>query len=155
MQHLGPASVTVRPGVSLVYELLGDAAGQGIVVMHGGQSGRHESRRFALALAAAAEAAGVPVRILIHDRRNMGASSVAFGDASERGLPEEEAEDLHLLLQSLRLGPCVCMGSSSGARTSLLLALAHPADVAGLVLAPPTGGGATSPVSIENLARNY
>ena len=87
------------------------------------------------------------------------------------------------------------IGSSSGARTALLLAVRlpqtepllpcrsgafayayvhahspdwhcivsrtaclqhrHPEAVAGLVLAPPTGGGATSPVSIENLSSSY
>ena len=34
-------------------------------------------------------------------------------------------------------------------------ALHHPGDVCGLVLAPPTGGGATSPVSMRYLSESY
>lgn len=83
----------------------------------------------------------------------MGTSSISF--RGERGLPEEEAEDLHALIAALGLGPSVLMGSSSGARTSLILGQLHPADIAALVLSPPTGGGATSPVSIANLSQNY
>jgi pimeloyl-ACP methyl ester carboxylesterase len=46
--------------------------------------------------------------------------------AGERALPEEEADDLHALLQALHLGPAVLYGVSSGARVSLLLAHKHP-----------------------------
>jgi dienelactone hydrolase len=110
--HLGPATATVR-GVDLSYEVFGGYLGyptgatpreQGVVVMHGGQSGRAESRLFAEALAAACAAAACPVRVLILDRRNMGTSGVKFDGAE--GLPREEAEDVHALIGLLDLGPC-------------------------------------------------
>ena len=95
VSHLGPASATVRGSVALSYELFG-SSGTGIVVMHGGQSGRSESRRFAAALAAACAVAACPARVLILDRRNMGTSAVAFRIGAESSLPEEEAEDVHV-----------------------------------------------------------
>jgi len=148
------SSVVVRGGaVALSYEEFGDSTGNiSVLVMNGGQSGREESRPFAAKLAAAAADAQLCVRVVIHDRRNMGTSGLNF---SPRNLPEEEAHDLHSLIMELGLGSCIVMGSSSGARTALLLALHHPADVRGLVLAPPTGGGATSPVSIKWLSYSY
>ena len=154
VQHIGPVSATIRDGAAeLTYELIGASAGLGVVLMHGGQSGRSQSRVFALALAEACSAAGCPVRVLIMDRRNMGTSAVAFDGAES--LPQEEAEDVHALMSALQLGRCILAGSSSGARTCLLLAHCHPADVAALILAPPTGGGATSPTSIPHLCASY
>ena len=53
------------------------------------------------------------------------------------------------------MAPAAFIGCSSGARTALLVAVRHPSAVSALVLAPPTGGGATSPVAIPQLSRSY
>lgn len=55
-------------------------------------------------------------------------------------LQPREADDLHELLLHLGTGPALLYGSSSGARTGMIVALRHPQAVAAMVLAPPTGG---------------
>src|ERR1700749_3043431 len=71
-------------------------------------------------------------RVLLHDRRNCGASEVAFdGSASEN---EIWADDLHELGKQLGGLPMYVGGSSSGARLAILYALRHPTAVRGLLL---------------------
>ena len=63
-------------------------------------------------------------RVLLHDRRNCGASDVAFdGSASEH---EVWADDLYELGQQLDALPMYVGGSSAGARLAILFALRHP-----------------------------
>jgi pimeloyl-ACP methyl ester carboxylesterase len=88
-------------------------------------------------------------RVLLHDRRNCGASDVAIeGDESEY---EIWADDLYELLTQLDALPVYAGGSSSGCRLSLLLALRHPQAVRGLLLWRVTGGA----FAANRLAENY
>ena len=128
-------------GVDLVYEILGDR-GSWVTVTPGGRRGLAGER----ALGAMIAEAGY--RVLLHDRRNTGASGVAIAGESES---MEQAEDLLALMQGLRTGPAFVAGSSSGARMSLLLARHHPEAVKALLLWRVTGG----PYAAKRLAFNY
>ena len=77
-------------------------------------------------------------RVLLHDRRNCGASDVAFdGSASEH---EVWADDLHALGEQLNALPMYVGGSSAGARLAILFALRHPKATKGMLLWRLTGG---------------
>ena len=128
-------------GVDIVYEVLGDS-GPWVTVTPGGRRGLAGERVLAGLIAEAG------FRVLIHDRRNMGASGIAFPGDSESF---EQAEDLLGLLQALGTGPAYVAGSSSGARMSILLAQHHPAAVKALLLWRVTGG----PYAAKRLAFNY
>jgi pimeloyl-ACP methyl ester carboxylesterase len=88
-------------------------------------------------------------RVVIHDRRNTGASDVVIeGEESEFQI---WADDLHELLAQLGALPAVIGGSSSGCRTSLVFALRYPGDVRALLLWRVTGG----PFAAKRLAQQY
>mgnify|MGYP003350296244 CR=1 FL=1 len=77
-------------------------------------------------------------RVLVHDRRNCGASDVSIdGEGSEY---EIWAEDLYAMLKHFNATPAWVGGGSSGCRMSTLLALRHPEAVKGLLLWRVTGG---------------
>jgi pimeloyl-ACP methyl ester carboxylesterase len=88
-------------------------------------------------------------RVVIHDRRNCGASDVVI--AGEDSEYEIWADDLYELLGQLGARPAIVGGSSSGCRLSLLFALRHPEAVKGLLLWRVTGGG----FAAERLAEKY
>src|SRR5579883_495468 len=122
-------------GVSINYETLGDR-GPWVALNPGGR------RALDGVLPIAEKIAAAGYRVLVHDRRNCGASDVVIdGDDSEY---EIWADDLHAL-------PVYAGGSSSGCRTSLLLALRHPEAVRGLLLWRVTGGA----FAANRLAQNY
>jgi pimeloyl-ACP methyl ester carboxylesterase len=128
-------------GVDLVYEVLGDR-GAWVTVTPGGRRGMAGERALGGSIAEAG------YRVLLHDRRNTGASGIAiFGESESM----EQAEDLLALMQGLRTGPAFVAGSSSGARMSLLLARHHPEAVKALLLWRVTGG----PYAAKRLAYNY
>jgi pimeloyl-ACP methyl ester carboxylesterase len=87
--------------------------------------------------------------VLLHDRRNTGASGIGFpGDNESR----EQAEDLLALLRHVGCsGPAYIAGCSSGARLSLVLAKDHPEAVRALLLWRVTGGE----YAAKKLAQNY
>jgi pimeloyl-ACP methyl ester carboxylesterase len=88
-------------------------------------------------------------RVLLHDRRNCGASDVIIdGDESEYDI---WADDLHALMSELGALPAHIGGASSGCRMSILFALRHPEAVRSLLLWRVTGGR----VAAEHLARQY
>lgn len=88
-------------------------------------------------------------RVLLHDRRNCGASEVAIeGIGSEH---EIWADDLHELLKQLGGLPAYVGGSSAGARLAILFALRHPSATRGLLLWRVTGGAHAT----EKLAEQY
>lgn len=128
-------------GVDIVYEVLGDS-GPWVMVTPGGRRGLIGERPLAGLIAEAG------YRVLIHDRRNMGASGIAFPGDNES---YEQAEDLLALLRELGTGPAYIAGSSSGARMSLLLAHHHPGAVKALLLWRVTGGA----YAAKRLAFNY
>lgn len=128
-------------GVDIVYEILGDS-GPWVTVTPGGRRGMASERVLASLIAEAG------FRVLIHDRRNMGASGVGFQGTNES---REQAEDLLALMHALDIGPAYIAGSSSGARMSILLAQYHPETVKALLLWRVTGG----PYAAKRLAFNY
>src|SRR5262245_44332022 len=78
-------------------------------------------------------------RILLHDRRNCGASEVAFdGSASEH---EIWSDDLYALGQELGALPMYVGGSSAGARLAILYAIRHSARSARVAIDRRSGGG--------------
>jgi pimeloyl-ACP methyl ester carboxylesterase len=117
-------------GVDIAYEILGDR-GPFVALQPGGRRAGVSLKPLAEKIAEAGH------RVIIYDRRNCGASSVAIEGASEN---EEWVEDLHELLAHLDASPAFVGGSSSGCRLALLLALRRPQDVRGLLLWRVTGG---------------
>ena len=88
-------------------------------------------------------------RVLLHDRRNCGASEVAFdGSASEH---EVWADDLYELGRQLGADRLIVGGSSAGARLAILFAIRHPDALRGLLLWRLTGGQE----AVDKLAENY
>ena len=128
-------------GVDLVYEIMGDR-GSWVTISPGGRRGLAGERELGRMLAEAG------YRVLLHDRRNTGASSIALTGESES---MEQAEDLFALMRNLRIAPAFVAGSSSGARMALLLAKHHPEAVKALLLWRVTGG----PYAAQRLAFNY
>ena len=122
--------MTIR-GAHINYEVLGDK-GPWVALSPGGRRPLEGVKHLAERVAAAG------YRVLIHDRRNCGASDVVLeGTESEY---EIWAEDLHEMLKQLNALPAFVGGGSSGCRMSLLFALRHPEAVRGLLLWRVTGG---------------
>ena len=129
-------------GVNINYEVLG-THGPWVALSPGGR------RDLGGVLPLAEQVAQAGYRVLLHDRRNCGASDVVIaGDESEY---EIWADDLYALLSQLDALPACVGGSSSGCRLSLLLALRHPEAVRALLLWRVTGG----PFAAQRLAHNY
>ena len=118
-------------GVAINYEIMG-ASGPSVALTPGGRRPLDDVRPIAASLAAAG------CRVLIHDRRNCGASDVSF-DASESEA-DLGADDLYVLLRKLGMLPAIIGGCSSGARLSLAFVRRHPEDVRALLLWRLTGG---------------
>jgi pimeloyl-ACP methyl ester carboxylesterase len=134
-------TATVR-NVHINYEVLG-TRGPWLALSPGGRRALDGVRGLAQLMADAG------YRVLIHDRRNCGASDVVIeGDESEFQL---WADDLHELLSQLNALPVVVGGSSSGCRTSLVFALRYPSAVRALLLWRVTGGA----FAANRLAYNY
>ena len=129
-------------GVNINYQILGDR-GPWVALSPGGR------RDLGGVLPLAELVAKAGYRVLIHDRRNCGASDVVIeGEESEY---EIWADDLHELLGKLGALPAFVGGSSSGCRLSLLFALRYPEAVRALLLWRVTGG----PFAAQRLAHNY
>lgn len=133
--------MTVR-GVDLNYEIVGDT-GPWVALMPGGR------RSMAAVRSLAGRMAEAGYRVVIHDRRNCGASALAIDGANSEY--EQWADDLHALLGELGALPVILGGSSSGCRTSILFCLRHPGSVRAMLLWRVTGGAYAS----ERLAFNY
>ena len=129
-------------GLNIVYEIIGDT-GPFIALTTGGRRGHGEFIPLARKIAAGG------YRVLLHDRRNTGASDILIEGAES----EEEiwADDLYLLLRSLDALPAFIGGSSSGSRMSILFYLRHPEAVRALLLLRVTGG----PFAAKRLPENY
>jgi pimeloyl-ACP methyl ester carboxylesterase len=122
---------TTLRGVSILYRIVGDR-GPFLALVTGGRRGHDEFVPLAEKIAAAG------FRVLLHDRRNTGASDILIGGAES----EEQiwADDLAALLERQGGSPCFVGGSSSGARLAILTCLRHPDAVRGLTLLRVTGG---------------
>jgi len=123
-------NTTIR-GVNIHYQILG-ASGPWVALITGGRRGHQELLPIARKLSAQ------NYRVLLHDRRNTGASDVLI-EGSE-GEEEIWTDDLHELLKKHDALPAFVGGTSSGARTSMLFYLRHPEAVRGLLLMRVTGG---------------
>jgi pimeloyl-ACP methyl ester carboxylesterase len=135
------AEAIVR-GVHINFEVIGES-GAWIALTPGSRRSYSELRGLAAALAASGH------RVLLHDRRNCGASDVAFdGSGSEH---EIWADDLYELGMQLGALPLFVGGSSAGARLAILFALRHPKALRGLLLWRLTGGQH----AVDRLAENY
>ncbi len=142
-----PATMkTIFNGASLNYEIIGNG-GPWVALSPGGR------RALAAVKPLAQHIAGAGYRVLIHDRRNCGASAVMLeSDAAEH---EVWADDLYALLEHIGALPdasgVFIGGSSSGCRMSLAFALRYPQAVRGLLLWRVTGGA----FAAQRLAREY
>ena len=87
--------------------------------------------------------------MLLHDRRNCGASGVAFENSGSEH--EIWADDLYALGKQLGALPMYVGGSSAGARLAILYAMRHPDGLSGLLLWRVTGGQE----AVDRLAENY
>jgi pimeloyl-ACP methyl ester carboxylesterase len=135
------AQTSVR-GVTIHYEVLGEQ-GPWITLSPGGRRGMDGVLELGTRLAEEG------YRVLLHDRRNCGASDVVIeGDEAEF---EIWADDLYELLGQVGARPAFAGGSSSGCRLALLLALRHPDAVRGLLLWRVTGGQ----FAAQRLAQQY
>ena len=129
-------------GVTINYEVFG-SAGPWIALTPGSRRPYGELVDLSKAIAASG------YRVLLHDRRNCGASDVAFdGSASEH---EIWADDLYDLAKKLDAAPLYVGGSSAGARLAILFAIRHPDALRGLLLWRLTGGQE----AVDRLAENY
>ncbi len=128
--------------VELNYEIIG-VQGPWLALSPGGRRGLEELKPLAHRMADAG------YRVLLHDRRNCGLSSISFADEDSEFTVW--ADDLHTLMQQLGIPQAIIGGFSSGCRMSLLLALKYPSSVAALLLMRVTGGE----FAARRLARKY
>lgn len=123
-------TATVR-GLNINYETIGES-GPWVALITGGRRGYREFVPMGEKLAAEG------FRVLLHDRRNTGASDILLaGDEVEEAT---WADDLAELLAQQNASPAYIGGSSSGARTAIMFALRHPVMVRALLLLRVTGG---------------
>jgi pimeloyl-ACP methyl ester carboxylesterase len=129
-------------GVHINYQVIG-TSGPWISLTPGSR------RPYAELVSLSKEIAASGYRVLLHDRRNCGASDVAFdGSASEH---EVWADDLYALGKELGALPMYVGGSSAGARLAILYAMRHPDGLRGLLLWRVTGGQE----AVDRLSENY
>lgn len=138
--------VDLRPerDVTLYAEIYNPSATIPLIITPGGMGEIDGFGGFARNVAAAAP----DLKVIIWDRRNMGRSGINFGTEP---LSIEEAEDLHVLLNRLEIGPAAFYGMSSGSRSNLVLAERYPEHFAALIIAPLTGG----PLAADQLPQEY
>ena len=129
-------------GATINYEVLGNS-GPWVSLTPGGRRDMDGVRYLAERIA------GRGFRVLLHDRRNCGASDVVL----EGSDPEYViwADDLKELLEQLGATPAFVGGTSAGCRLALLTYLRHPEIVRGLLLWRVTGGQ----FAAERLAQQY
>jgi pimeloyl-ACP methyl ester carboxylesterase len=129
-------------GVHINFEIIGDH-GPWIALAPGSRRPLGELTDLSKAIASSG------YRVLLHDRRNCGASDVAFdGSASEY---EIWADDLYALGKHLNALPLYVGGSSSGARLAILYAKRHADGLRGLLLWRVTGGQE----AVDKLSESY
>ncbi|HXX07181.1 MAG TPA: alpha/beta hydrolase [Pseudolabrys sp.] len=133
---------TIVRGVCIHYEIIG-ARGPFIALTPGSRRPHGELVDLSKKIATSG------YRVLLHDRRNCGASDIAFdGSGSEH---EVWADDLYALGKVLGALPMYVGGSSAGARLAILYALRHPDGLRGLLLWRVTGGQE----AVDRLAESY
>ncbi|MFY1686899.1 alpha/beta fold hydrolase [Plantactinospora sp. WMMB782] len=118
------------PGVDLVYDVRGPLppAGGRPVLMMIGQPMTAEGFD-------ALAAHFTDRTVVTYDPRGLGRSIRRDGRSDHT--PQQQADDLHLLIEALDAGPVEMFGSSGGAVTALELVATHPGDVVTLVAHEP------------------
>jgi pimeloyl-ACP methyl ester carboxylesterase len=123
-------------GVDINWEVIGIQVtgnkGPWVVMTSGGRRSYEEFIPLAQKIAAHG------YQVLLHDRRNTGASEVLL--ESDEGEEIPWTRDMFELTRLLNMQPAFFCGSSSGARTSILFYLRYPQAVRGLLLMRVTGG---------------
>ena len=133
---------TMVRGVSINYQVIGNG-GPWIAFTPGSRRPYGELVDLSKNIAASG------YRVLLHDRRNCGASGVAFENS--RSEHEIWADDLYALGNELNALPMYVGGSSAGARLAILYGMRHPDGLSGLLLWRLTGGQE----AVDRLAENY
>jgi pimeloyl-ACP methyl ester carboxylesterase len=118
-------------GVSINWRVVGDR-GPWVVMTTGGRRGHDEF------IPLAEKIAEYGFRVMLHDRRNTGASDILI--AGDEGEEVIWTGDMDALLSEQGALPAFFCGSSAGARTSMLFYLRYPQAVRGLLLLRVTGG---------------
>jgi pimeloyl-ACP methyl ester carboxylesterase len=130
-----PMPVSKINGVNINWRTVGDRGKDNhpwLVMTTGGRRGHDEF------VPLAEKIARYGYRVMLHDRRNTGASDILIaGDESEEMI---WTRDMHALLSEQNALPAFFSGSSAGARTSILFDLNYPQAVRGLLLLRVTGG---------------
>jgi pimeloyl-ACP methyl ester carboxylesterase len=134
--------VALVRGVHINYEIVG-TQGPFVALTPGSRRAYAELINLSKAIAANG------YRVLLHDRRNCGASDTAFdGSGSEHDV---WADDLYELGNQLGALPMYVGGSSAGARLAILYAIRHPDGLRGLLLWRLTGGQE----AVDKLSASY
>jgi pimeloyl-ACP methyl ester carboxylesterase len=129
-------------GVNINWQVIG-TKGPWVVMTSGGRRSYEEFIPLANKIAA------YGYQVMLHDRRNTGASEVLIeGDEGEE-IPW--TRDMYELTSQQNIQPAFFCGSSSGARTSILFYLRYPQAVRGLLLMRVTGGA----FAANRLPENY
>lgn len=118
-------------GAEIYYEILG-YRGPWVTTILGGRRPSTEAKTLARAIASRG------YRVINHDRRNCGRSSLDFDTRKS----EEDlwVSDLRALLDELNVAQAFVVGQSRGARIAIRFALRHPDKVLGLGLWGLSGG---------------
>jgi pimeloyl-ACP methyl ester carboxylesterase len=132
--------------VDIHYQIIGED-GPWVALITGGRRPHGELISLARKIAAAG------YRVLLHDRRNTGASGLKFD--TDNVEEATWADDLDALLSELGARPAFIGGSSSGARTAIMFALRHPSSVRALLLMRVTGGAFAAGRLPENYYGQY
>ncbi len=135
------ATAKIR-GLNINYEVIGED-GPWVTLITGGRRGYREFIPLAQKIAAKG------FRVLLHDRRNTGASDILI--ASDEVEEITWADDLTILLDRLGAKPAFIGGSSAGARTAMLFGIRHPEYTRALLLLRVTGGA----FAAKRLPENY
>ncbi|MFK8251825.1 alpha/beta fold hydrolase [Ancylobacter terrae] len=129
-------------GVEINYDVIG-SDGPWIALTPGSRRAYGELIPLARGLAAKG------YRVLLHDRRNCGASEVSFDPSASEF--EVWADDLHALASSLGALPLYVGGASAGGRLAILFLLRYPEAARGLLIWRVTGGR----FAVEKLEKSY
>jgi pimeloyl-ACP methyl ester carboxylesterase len=134
--------VTKINGININWQVVGDR-GPWVMATTGGRRGYDEF------IPMAQKIAKHGFRVMLHDRRNTGASDLFIdGDQGEEA---PWLGDMYELMRQNDALPAFFCGSSAGARTSIRFYLKYPQAVRGLLLLRVTGG--ESPA--KRLPENY
>jgi len=118
-------------GVNINWQIIGER-GPWVMATTGGRRGYDEFVPMAQKIARSG------FRVMLHDRRNTGASDLWIdGDEGEEA---PWLSDMHELMRQHDALPAFFCGSSAGARTSIRFYLKYPQAVRGLLLLRVTGG---------------